>query len=143
MWSIIPVWTFGDLSEGQSFSLLDAVKNGMGIIAWHGAASAFLGNREYKHMLGGQFVDHPGGDTVAYTVTFLDHDSSSQGLESLDIVSEQYYLLVDPSVNVIATTSIIADDKPWLSHGNLAVRWLCYSWCARFRNYQSDVSSSS
>lgn len=120
---LILIWTYGDLDAEQERGLQEAVEGGMGLLAWHGAASAFLASRVYKHLLGGQFVGHPGGDAVAYTVKFLDGDPLAEGLGEIKMVSEQYYLLVDPAVKPIATTRMRADAQPWLTGVEMPVAW--------------------
>src|SRR5688572_5184069 len=77
----VPVWTFGELTDSQVDALLAAVANGMGMVAWHGAASSFLNSRSHKLLLGGQFVGHPGGNQITYRVDFLGNDPIVEGLE--------------------------------------------------------------
>ena len=115
---LIMLWTFGEITDEQTHTLINAVQGGMGLMAWHGAASAFLSNRPYKFLLGGQFVDHPGGDNVAYRVNFSD-DALTDGIADIDVITEQYYFLVDPSVQIIAKTHIQCK----ASHGSTL--WRC------------------
>lgn len=58
-----------------------------------------------QFITGGQWVSHPGGDGIEYTVNIC-HGSSpiTEGLEDFKVCSEHYYLHVDPSINVLATT---------------------------------------
>ena len=74
-------------------------------------------------MLGGQFVDHPGGDKVSYNVRFRTGDPIVQGLDDVNVISEQYYLLVDPAVTVLATTDINGGPKVWLAGTEMPVAW--------------------
>jgi len=120
---LIPVWTFGSITATQEHALLESVAAGLGYLGLHGNASAFLSSRLHKFMLGGQFVDHPGGDKVDYTVRFRAGDPIVQGLGDLDVSSEQYYLLVDPAVTVLATTDIVGGPKPWLAGTEMPVAW--------------------
>lgn len=120
---LVPIWTFGELDDDQVSSLLLAVENGLGIVCWHGAASSFLNSRSHKFLLGGQFVGHPGGDHIPYTVRFLGNDPLVQGLEDLKVVSEQYYLLIDPAVKVLATTSIDGAEYDWLAGVEMPIAW--------------------
>src|SRR5262249_7993713 len=112
---LVPIWTFGELTDSQVDALLAAVEDGMGIVAWHGAASSFLNSRSHKFLLGGQFVGHPGGDNVTYRVQFLGNDPIVAGLEDVTVISEQYYLLVDPAVTLLATTSIVPEGMEWVA----------------------------
>jgi type 1 glutamine amidotransferase len=99
------------------------VAGGLGLLAWHGATSAFLESRPHKHLLGGQFVGHPGGADVEYTVHFRPGPLTG-GLADVTLRSEQYYLLVDPAVEVLATTEIVAPDEPWLTGVEMPVAWV-------------------
>jgi type 1 glutamine amidotransferase len=120
---LVPIWTFGELDDDQVSSLLLAVENGLGVVCWHGAASSFLNSRSHKFLLGGQFVGHPGGDRIPYTIRFSGNDPLVEGLEDLKVVSEQYYLLIDPAVKVIASTSIDGAEYGWLSGVEMPIAW--------------------
>jgi uncharacterized protein len=120
---LVPIWTFGALGEQQEQSLLEAIARGMGMVAWHGFASAFLASRAHKFLLGGQFVSHPGGEQTAYRVHFHDHDPLVDGLEDFTLTSEQYYMLMDPAVKVLASTRIVGQGMPWLAGVEMPVAW--------------------
>lgn len=120
---LAPIWTFGELSTSQEKALLAAVANGLGMVAWHGAASAFLGSRAHKFMLGGQFVAHPGEADVTYTVRFLGNDPLVEGLQDITVTSEQYYLLVDPGVKVVASTRMHGGPLEWTAGVDMPVAW--------------------
>lgn len=119
---LLPIWTFGQLSEEQEQALCEAVEQGLGLVAWHGAASSFQTNRRYKHLLGGQFVAHPGGEHLRYPVRFED-DPLCAGLQDFEVTSEQYYLMTDPAVTVLATTNVASDEMPWLHGVKVPAAW--------------------
>jgi type 1 glutamine amidotransferase len=119
---IIPIWTFGTLTDAQEAALCEAVESGLGMVAWHSAATSFQGNRRYKHLLGGQVLAHPGGDRLPYQVSFSD-DPLTVGLPQLEVTSEQYYLMTDPAVTVVATTITASDEMPWLKGVQMPVAW--------------------
>jgi type 1 glutamine amidotransferase len=102
----IPIWTMGKISEEQCDSVSKAVANGTGIAGCHGGmCDSFRESVHWQFMTGGNWVAHPGSDTVEYRVNI--NSSSSPivaGLEDFDLTSEQYYLHVDPAVEVLATT---------------------------------------
>ncbi len=104
---IVPVWTAGEISNEQWQGLSEAVRSGVGIAGVHGGmGDSFRRNVEYQFMVGGQFVAHPGG-LVDYTVNILDRDDPLMaGLDDFRISSEQYYMHVDPSNHVLATTTV-------------------------------------
>ena len=120
---LVPIWTFGELSEAEQAALFSAVSEGLGVVAWHGFASAFLACRAHKHLLGGQFVAHPGGNSVAYDVYFHGNDPLVAGLEDFSVTSEQYYMLIDPAVKVIASTTMQSSEMPWLAGVKMPVAW--------------------
>ena len=120
---LLPLWTFGEISEDQENALLQSAQEGLGVVAWHGAASAFLASRRHKHLIGGQFVSHPGGDQVTYRVRFCGSDALVAGLPEFDVCSEQYYMLVDPAVEVLAKTQIHGSSMEWLAGTEMPVMW--------------------
>jgi type 1 glutamine amidotransferase len=120
---ILPIWTFGSLTASQQRALLAAVHGGLGYVGWHGNASSFLECRPHKLLLGGQFVAHPGGNRVRYTVSFHRDDNLVSDLADFTVVSEQYYLLIDPAIKVLATTSIRGGPMPWLNRVRMPVAW--------------------
>jgi hypothetical protein len=66
----------------------------------------FRGHCSYQMMVGGQFVAHPGG-RIRYTVYIVDHaDPITADLGHFEVESEQYYMHVDPSNHVLATTPV-------------------------------------
>lgn len=109
---IIPDWTMGTLSGDQSKNLIEAVRSGVAVAGIHGGAGdAFRGNLDYEWMIGGHFVGHPHvGD---YTVRLTDLQSPiTDGLPlEFPYRSEQYYLMVDPSIQVLAETVYTYEGK--------------------------------
>jgi hypothetical protein len=104
---VIPCWTMGVLSPEQEQGLLNAVRDGVGIAGWHGGmGDAFRNNTAYQFMVGGQFVDHPGG-IRDYTVNIVRGDDPIMaGIGDFKMYSECYYMHVDPSNEVLAATTI-------------------------------------
>jgi len=102
---IVPEWTGGRITNEQWAGLNEAVRSGVGIAGVHGGmGDSFREHTEYQFMVGGQWVAHP-GDIIEYRVRIVDHaDPVTAGLENFDIRSEQYYMHVDPSNHVLATT---------------------------------------
>lgn len=103
---IVPVWTMGDVTNEQCNSVVEAVANGTGIAGCHGGmCDAFRHSVEWQFMTGGNWVSHPGGDGVEYEVNIISNSSPiTAGLSDFKVKSEQYYLQVDPAVEVLATT---------------------------------------
>lgn len=105
---IVPVWTMGTITKEQLDPLLNAVKEGgTGVAGCHGGlGDSFRNEVEYQYMVGGQWVAHPGNDGITYQVDITDKDHPlTQGVEDFIVVSEKYYMHVDPAVHVLATTN--------------------------------------
>ena len=121
---IVPVWTMGTITREQEAGLLEAVKNGVGIAGWHGGmGDSFRNNTEYQFMVGGQWVAHPGG-VIDYDVNIINHlDPITAGLPDFHMHSEQYYLHVDPSNEVLATTTFGGEYAPWIKGCVMPVVW--------------------
>ena len=103
---IVAEWTMGKITDEQWKGLDDTVRGGVGIAGVHGGmADSFRENTHYQFMVGGQWVAHPGG-VIDYRVQIVDHaDEVTDGLGHFDMHSEQYYMHVDPSNHVLATTT--------------------------------------
>jgi type 1 glutamine amidotransferase len=66
---------------------------------------AFRESVQWQFMTGGNWVSHPGGDGVEYEVNVLNRTSPiTDGIKDFKVKSEQYYLHVDPAVEVLAVT---------------------------------------
>ena len=121
---VVQVWSMGEISAEQERGLLEAVMSGVGLAGWHGGlADSFRDNPNYQFMVGGQFVAHPGG-IVDYEVNIADReDPITVGLEDFKMRSEQYYLHVDPYIEVLATTTFSGDHAPWIEGAVVPVAW--------------------
>jgi type 1 glutamine amidotransferase len=86
-------------------------------------ADSFRNNTEYQFMVGGQWVAHP-GNIIHYRVNIVDQaDPITAGLSDFDMHSEQYYMHVDPSNEVLATTTFRGDVLPWIDGVVMPVVW--------------------
>jgi type 1 glutamine amidotransferase len=121
---VVPIWTMGTITPEQERGLLEAIKSGVGIAGWHGGmADAFRNNTEYQFMVGGQWVAHPGG-IIDYEVNIINHDDPiTAGLRDFKMHSEQYYMHVDPSNEVLATTTFSGEYAPWIAGCVMPVVW--------------------
>ncbi len=121
---IVPVWTMGTISREQEKGLLEAVKNGCGIAGWHGGmGDSFRNNVEYQFMVGGQWVAHPDG-IIDYRVNITKPtDPIVAGLQDFSMHSEQYYMHVDPSNEILATTCFNGDHVYWAEGTVMPVAW--------------------
>jgi len=122
---LVPAWTCGEITVEQETGLEQAVRAGSGIAGWHGGmGDAFRVNCEYQFMVGGQFVNHPGGQ-VEHEVNFINRDDPiTEDLSDFRITSEQYYMHVDPSNEVLATTTVHAQEGiDWIEGCVMPVVW--------------------
>ncbi len=121
---VTPCWTMGEISEDQEKGLLDAVKGGVGIAGWHGGmGDAFRNATAYQFMVGGQWVEHPGG-IIDYRVTITKPDDPLMaGIEDFEMHSELYYMHVDPSNEVLATVTVAGDPHPWIAGTVMPAVW--------------------
>lgn len=121
---VVPMWTMGTITREQEAGLLEAIKSGVGVGGWHGGmADSFRNNTEYQFMVGGQWVAHPGG-VIDYDVHITNHtDPITAGLEDFHMHSEQYYMHVDPSNEVLATTTFDGSRCDWIDGTVMPVVW--------------------
>src|SRR6056297_2366993 len=136
---IVFCWTMSEIKKKEEKNLINAVMDGVGLVGWHGGLNdSFRNNTEYQFMTGAQWVAHPGGAKKTYKVHFLEEkkdDPIIKGLEDFEITSEQYYMHVDPTLDVLATTTFESLAMPWINGAVMPVvykkRWgdgkICYS----------------
>jgi type 1 glutamine amidotransferase len=85
---------------------------------------AFRGSIDYQWMVGGQFVGHPDHPLGEYVVRIVKRDDPiMRGLADFKGRSEQYYLLVDPLNEVLATATFQCQSAPWLNGVVMPVVW--------------------
>lgn len=105
---IVPVVTMSTITADQRDPVLAAVRDqGVGIGGCHGGmCDAFRQDTEWQFMTGSQWVAHPGNDGVRYTVKIdrANPHPITEGMPDFEVVSEQYYLHVDPGNHVLAYT---------------------------------------
>lgn len=121
---IVPIWTMGTITPEQEAGLLQAVHSGVGIAGWHGGmGDSFRNNTEYQFMVGGQWVAHP-GNIIEYEVNIIKpEDPIVAGLSDFKMRSEQYYMHVDPSNEVLATTTFSGEYCEWIAGTVMPVVW--------------------
>lgn len=140
---IVPIWSsarsahrpeFGNITREEELGLIKLIGDGCGIAGWHGhMGDAFRDHPSYHFLIGGQFVAHPPGwpdnpvpsdDFVDYDVTITRPDDPIvSGIKSFRLHSEQYYMLVDPSNEVLATTTFSGDHLWWIEGTVIPVVW--------------------
>ena len=121
---VIQIWTMGEIGQAEEKGLLNAIKRGVGIAGWHGGiGDSFRNNVDFQYMVGGQWVAHPGG-VIPYEVNITNlTDPVTKGLNDFQIISEQYYMHIDPNVKVLATTTFSGEHDYWVKGTIIPVVW--------------------
>jgi type 1 glutamine amidotransferase len=121
---IVPHWTMGQITGEQAGGLIRAIESGVGLGGIHGGmGDSFRNDTGYQFMVGGQFVGHP-DNHKDYTVQIVKKaDPIVAGLSDFPVHSEQYYMHVDPSNEVLATTTFHTKSTPWVDGTVMPVVW--------------------
>ncbi len=117
---IMQCMTMSTIEKEELAGLRDAVAAGTGLAGWHGGiADSYRNSSDYLQLIGGQFACHPGkapaertgeqsDNYVPYRVNLLPVAAShpvTAGLHDFDLVTEQYWVLADTYIDVLATTT--------------------------------------
>jgi len=121
---IVPIFTMSKIEKAEVENLVKAIEGGVGLAGHHGGMSdAFREAVEYQFMVGGQWVAHP-GNIIDYTVDVTKpEDPIMEGIKSFPYTSEQYYMHVDPSNEVLATTTFTGEHASWIDGVVMPVVW--------------------
>src|SRR5438552_1269621 len=115
---IVQCNTMATIERAEFAGLRAAIEAGSGMAGWHGGiADSYRNNSDYLHLIGGQFACHPGkhpdlrtgaqsDNYVPYRINMLpeaaDHPIT-RGIADFDLVTEQYWVLSDNYIDVLAT----------------------------------------
>src|SRR6185437_15188432 len=117
---IMQCYTMGAIAPAALSGLEAAIRAGTGMAGWHGGiADAYRSSSDYLHLIGGQFACHPGkhpsertgeqaDNYVRYRVNILPGAAEhpiTRGIEDFELVTEQYWVLSDSYIDVLATTT--------------------------------------
>ncbi|MFI6345764.1 ThuA domain-containing protein [Streptomyces sp. NPDC050560] len=110
---VVQCWTMGALAPEATAGLAAAVRAGTGLAGWHGGiVDSFRGDVDYHQLTGGQFLMHPHG-IHEHGVTIVpgraDHPVV-KGLGDFRVTTEKYWMLTDPLIDTLATTTFPAED---------------------------------
>ena len=120
-----------EIDESSVHGLTHAVANGTGFIGWHGGVLVgFTQSESYYQLIGAKFVAHPGkpeemrtgGEDdffIRHTIDFTEAgkvDEITKGFQNFELTTEQYWLLTDSYMKVLATTTQSSTSgDPWKS----------------------------
>ncbi|WP_075292449.1 ThuA domain-containing protein [Pararhizobium arenae] len=121
---IVPVVTMSTIEKDELNNLVAAVSGGTGLAGFHGTmGDSFRNEPDYQFMVGGQWVAHP-GDIIDYRVDITRPDDPIMaGIGSFDYRSEQYFMHIDPSNDVLATTTFSAHHLDFIDGVVMPVVW--------------------
>ena len=112
------------IEKEEVSNLTAAIEGGVGLAGHHGGmADAFRDAVDYQFMVGGQWVAHP-GNIIDYRVDITRPDDPVMaGVNGFAYRSEQYYMHVDPSNEVLATTTFTGEHASWINGVTMPVVW--------------------
>jgi type 1 glutamine amidotransferase len=121
---IVPMVTMSTIEKDELGALLAAVKAGSGLAGFHGTmGDSFRNEPDYQFMTGGQWVAHPGNIIDYRVVITRPDDPITKGISDFAYRSEQYYMHVDPSNEVLATTTFTDAHFPGIGGVVMPVVW--------------------
>ncbi|MBO9195252.1 ThuA domain-containing protein [Rhizobium sp. 16-449-1b] len=121
---IVPIVTMSKIEKEEVKGLAQAIESGVGFAGYHGGAGdSFRDSTDYQFIVGGQWVAHP-GNIIDYTVNITRPDDPLMaGIADFRYSSEQYYMHVDPSNDVLATTTFTGEQAYWIDGVTMPVVW--------------------
>ena len=121
---IVPMITMSTIEKDEVANLCDAVRGGVGLGGMHGLmCDSFRNETEYQFMTGGQWVSHP-GNIIDYRVDVAKPDDPiMRGIKDFAYTSEQYYMHIDPMIEVLATTTFDGTHCDWIKGVVMPVVW--------------------
>lgn len=118
---IVQCMTMSTIEKDQVMGLRAAVAAGTGLAGWHGGiADSYRSSDAYLQLIGGQFAHHcavapqdrTGEQSDFYTHHRIDippgaaEHPITRGIESFELTTEQYWVLHDQLIDVLATTTV-------------------------------------
>lgn len=124
---IVQCWSIGEILADEMHGLRIAVENGAGLAGWHGGLiDAFRNATDYQHLVGAQFVAHP-DDFIDHQVDVVPERASHpivEGIDTIPLHSEQYWVLSDAANDVLATTTHMPRaGAPWHTPVTVPAIW--------------------
>jgi len=127
---IVQCVTMSEITHEQVSGLREAVAAGTGLTGWHGGiAYSYLASSDYMQLVGGQFATHPSREPsqlregseennyLMHTITMTElgrRHPITDGTEDFELTTEQYWVLHDDLIDVLATTTHpVRQWHPW------------------------------
>jgi type 1 glutamine amidotransferase len=124
---VVQCMTMSTITHEEVTGLIAAVRAGTGFAGWHGGiADSYRASADYLQLIGGQFAAHaartaPGERTGDQSDNYVPHRITmtpaaaehpiTEGIADFDLTTEQYWVLTDDYVDVLATTTTAV--RPW------------------------------
>jgi uncharacterized protein len=123
---IVQCMTMSEIARDQLDGLRAAVAAGTGFTGWHGGiADSYRNSSDYLQLIGGQFATHPSKEPglcghgqednyLPYRVDITElgrEHPITAGIADFDLETEQYWVLHDDLIDVLATTTHPV--RPW------------------------------
>jgi type 1 glutamine amidotransferase len=121
---IVPMITMSTIEKEELAALVKAISAGIGLAGFHGTmGDSFRNETEYQFMVGGQWVAHP-GNIIDYKIDVVKADDPiTAGIGDFAYRSEQYYMHIDPSNEVLATTTFSGEHLDFIEGVTIPVVW--------------------
>jgi uncharacterized protein len=124
---VMQCMTMSTIEAPALAGLIAAVEAGTGLAGWHGGiADSYRASADYLQLIGGQFAHHAaamppeeraGEQSDNYVPHRIEITSAgaehpiTEGIEDFDLTTEQYWVLTDDYLDVLATTTTAV--RPW------------------------------
>ncbi len=124
---VVQCMTMSTIEREPLAGLVAAVEAGTGLAGWHGGiADSYRASADYLQLVGGQFAHHAAAvppeertgeqsdNYVRHRVTLTEAGAEhpvTAGLSDFELTTEQYWVLTDDYVDVLATTT--TEVRPW------------------------------
>lgn len=123
---IVQCNTMNAIEREEIDGLRGAIARGTGLAGWHGGiADSYRNEADYLQLVGGQFAHHAAkhpdervGEQSDYYIPYRVHLTDlgrlheiTAGIDDFDLVTEQYWVLHDDLIDVLATTTTAS--RPW------------------------------
>lgn len=123
---IVQVETMTTIEDAEIAGLRAAIAAGTGLAGWHGGiADSYRNSADYLQLIGGQFAAHAAkhpdehigeqsDNFQTYTVQLTELGRAHPilaGLDDFELTTEQYWVLHDDYIDVLATNTQAA--RPW------------------------------